>query len=145
MYGNLQPDTIWPDAATEPVSTHHTGDPSWAAARLLRLAAANADQLVDDAKAEADRLVASAKAEGDQLSVDSRAEAESLTTTARAEADKMLTEARTQAAQVRADLDEACTRRNEEITRLRRVEQEHRDWMRDHLNEVLALIEPVAG
>jgi cell division septum initiation protein DivIVA len=95
----------------------------WAAIRLLEVAASNADKLVDDAKAEAERL----------------------TSSARTEAAGLLAEARDEAARVRIELNEVRVQRYDEITRLRMVEQQHRDRMRDHLNEVLARIEPVAS
>jgi cell division septum initiation protein DivIVA len=45
-------------------------DGSDAAARLLEVAALNADELLTEAKAEADRLVAAARAEAERLRAD---------------------------------------------------------------------------
>jgi cell division septum initiation protein DivIVA len=94
-------------------------DGSRAAARLLEVAARNADELLAEAKAEADQLTASAREEADQL----------------------LTAARTEAQRVRADLEETRAHHSAEIARLQQIEQDHRDQMRRHLTDVLAQIE----
>jgi cell division septum initiation protein DivIVA len=92
---------------------------SSAAARLLEIAARNADQLLTEAQAEADEMRASA----------------------REEADELLTQARTEAERVRSELELSRTEANDEIAGLRETEQTHRDQMRDHLHEMLAKVE----
>ena len=94
-------------------------DTSAAAARLLEIAARNADQLLNEAQAEADAMKASARDEADQL----------------------LSEARTEAERVRTELEQSRTRANDEIAKLWETEQAHRDRMREHLHEVLAKVE----
>jgi cell division septum initiation protein DivIVA len=94
-------------------------DGSRAAARLLEVAAPNAEELLAEAKAEADQLTASAREEADQI----------------------LTAARTEAQRVRANLEETRAQHNAEIARLQQIEQDHRDRMRRHLTDVLAQIE----
>jgi len=89
------------------------------AARLLEVAARNADELLADAKAEAQHLTASA----------------------REEADRLLTEAREEARRVRADLEETRAQHNAEIARLQQLERDHRERMRHHLTDLLAQIE----
>jgi hypothetical protein len=92
---------------------------SSAAARLLEIAARNADQLLAEAEAEADEMRASA----------------------RAEADEVLTEARTEAERVRSELEQSRIEANDEIAKLRETEQQHRDRMREHLHELMAKVE----
>lgn len=92
---------------------------SRAAARLLEMAARNADELVAEAKAEADQLTAPAREEADQI----------------------LTAARTEVQRVRADLEETRVQHNEEFARLQQAEHDHRDRIRRHLTDRLAQIE----
>jgi cell division septum initiation protein DivIVA len=94
-------------------------DGSRAAARLLEVAARNADELLAEATAEADQLTASARENADQL----------------------LTAARTETQRLRADLEETRAQHNAEIARLQQIEQNHRDRMRRHLTDMLAQIE----
>ena len=98
-------------------------DAPQAAARLLELAANNADQLLDEARAEAASIVATAQAEADQLKE-----------SARTEADRILAAAHAEAEQV-----------NSEVLRLQELEQEHRERMRSNLTQMLEQIDPTAG
>jgi cell division septum initiation protein DivIVA len=97
-------------------------DSSAAAARLLEIAARNADQLLSEAQAEAETTRASARDEADQLVTEARAEAE----------------------RIRAELEQSRSQANDEIARLRETEQEHRATMRQHLREMLAKVEPTS-
>lgn len=139
------------------------GDGSRAAARLLEIAATNADQLVGEARAEAVSMVATAHADADQLTAAAHAEATQQTTHARTEADRVLAEARQEAERVTADLEhsrneqsaqlerqrttvlselaERETALTAEISRLGQVEQDYRDRMRTFLTGQLAQID----
>jgi cell division septum initiation protein DivIVA len=88
-------------------------------ARLLEVAARNADELLADAKADADQLVVAARERAEQL----------------------LTAARTEAQQVRADLEATRAQLQAEIARLQQLEHDHRDRIRRHLTELLAQID----
>jgi cell division septum initiation protein DivIVA len=99
-----------------------TAADSSAAARLLEIAARNADQLLSEAQAEAEATKASARDEADQLVTEARAEAE----------------------RIRAELDQSRTQANDEIARLRETEREHRATMREHLREMLEKVEPTS-
>jgi len=88
-------------------------------ARLLELATKNADELVAEARAEAAEITAKAQAE----------------------ADKIVGEARIEAERVRSETEEAKSASTGEIARLRQTEQEHRDRMKSHLQEMLAKVE----
>jgi len=92
---------------------------SGAAARLLEIAARNADELLEEARAEADEL----------------------TRAAREEADRLVTTARSEAQQLRADLEEERARRSAEIARLQQMEEDHRERVRRQLKDLLAQIE----
>jgi cell division septum initiation protein DivIVA len=110
-----EPTTV---AVTEPEQARDSSSAT-AAARLLEIAARNADQLLTEAQAEANEMKASA----------------------RVEADEVLTEARTEAERVRSELEQSRTEANDEIAKLRDTEKAHRDRMRDHLHELLAKVE----
>jgi cell division septum initiation protein DivIVA len=82
-------------------------------ARLLEIAARNADELLAEAKAEA----------------------------AQAEADRLLSEARLEAEKIRAESEESRSQATREIADLRQTEREHRERMQSHLQEMLAKVE----
>jgi hypothetical protein len=88
-------------------------------ARLLELAASNADELMAEAHAEAEELTASA----------------------RDEADRLLAEARLEAEQVRADSARERQQAEDEIADLRRTGADHLTLMRDHLQGLLDKVE----
>jgi cell division septum initiation protein DivIVA len=99
-------------------------------ARLLELAANNADVLRAEATAAADTLRS-----------DAHAEAERVTSEAQAEADRLLGEARLEAERIRSESEEAKNRASQEIADLRKTEREHRERMQSHLQEMLAKVE----
>ena len=66
-------------------------------ARLLTLAAENADELLAEANAEAGRIEALARADSEELLAEARDEAEQVKASAVAEADKLLAEQTEQA------------------------------------------------
>ena len=111
------------DETTAPVSDAPEpgggASPSDGMARLLELAAKNADELLAEA----------------------RAEAEQLTSAAQAEADRIVGEARIEAERVRKETEDSKTKASGEIARLRQTEQEHRERMQSHLQEMLAKVE----
>lgn len=112
-----------------------------AAARLLEMAARNAEELLDEVKSEATVLVARAQVDADQLAAASQADADQLTTSAKAEADQLVAAAKSESEAVYGRLEEERTQRTAEIARLTRLEQEHRDALRSHLTELLARVE----
>ena len=82
------------------------GDGTRAAARLLEIAARNADELLDEARAEATSIVTAAQTDADQLTASSEAQAKELTESAGAEADRVLAAAHTEADRVQAELEQ---------------------------------------
>lgn len=139
-------------------------DGSRAAARLLEIAASNADQLVGGARAEAASMVATAHADADQLTAAAHDEAARHTAEARAESDRLLAEAHQEAERLDAEvergrremaaelerqrttvLSEMAERRaalEGEVTRLQQLEQDCRNRMRAFLTSHLAQIDP---
>jgi cell division septum initiation protein DivIVA len=88
-------------------------------ARLLEIAARNADELLDEAKAEAEQV----------------------TSSAREEAERLLSEARSEVEKLHAESEKARDEANQAISGLRDAEREHRERMKSHLEEMLARVE----
>lgn len=125
---------------------------SVAAARLLEIAAANADRLAAESEAEAESLVSGARAEADQLLSTARSEADELLSTARAEAERLSYELDRRKEQQTAELEQHRVRTMAEvadrkagleaqIAQLRQLESDHREHLRRHLSEQLAQLD----
>lgn len=132
---------------------------SAAAARLLEIAAVNADELLTEAKSDAAATLASAQAEAEQVTASSIAEADQVRAAAQAEAERVTTAAHTEAESVRARLEEhrieqtaelnrhrstvlseLAERKAEleaEVDRLQQHERDHRNRMRRYFAEQL--------
>ena len=143
------------------------GDGTRAAARLLEIAARNADELLDEARAEATSIVTAAQTDADQLTASSEAQAKEQTESASAEADRVLAAAHTEADRVQAELEQTravqtaeleqyrttvlsklAERTNSleaEVARLEQLEKEHRNRMRDYLTQQLAQLDATPG
>lgn len=137
-----------------------------AVARLLEVAARNADELLGEARAEAASIVATAQSDADRLTGSSQAEAEELRASASAEADRVLAAAQAEAERTHAELEQTRAEQNAEldrqrttvlgelaeqqaaleaeVARLQQLEQDHRDRMRGYLTQQLAQIEPTS-
>lgn len=148
----------------QPVATFGTADTSRAAARLLEIAANNADQILGEAKSEAAAIAMTARADADQLSAASQTEATRITTSAQADSDQLLAAAHAEADQLlaaaqarseqlliaaRAEADQAYAElrrtrsdKTSEIARLVELERDHRDRMHNHLTWMLNQITP---
>jgi cell division septum initiation protein DivIVA len=105
--------------STEPPAESGADTASGGMARLLEIAARNADELLAEAKAEAEQV----------------------TSTARVEAERLLDEARTEAERIREESEKAKSDATSQIAGLRQTEREHRDRMKSHLQEMLAKVE----
>jgi cell division septum initiation protein DivIVA len=114
-----QGDGAEPTGQTESPVEPEADTPSGGMARLLELAARNADELLAEAKAEAEQV----------------------TSKARVEAERMLDEARGEAEKIRAQSEEARNKATQEIAGLRETERQHRERMQSHLQEMLAKVE----
>jgi len=129
------------DVATDPTSRAPGDNATGGAARLLEVAARNADQLMGEAQAEADRVTAAAKAEAEQVTSAAKADAERVTSAAQAEADRLVGEARMEAERIRAETEKSRNDATQQIAGLRQTEREHRERMQTHLQEMLAKVE----
>jgi cell division septum initiation protein DivIVA len=108
----------------------HRHESSVSAARLLEMATVNAEQLVAEATAEAASLLGSAHAVAEQLVMTSHAEAE-----------RVRTELARHSEQRVAELDRQRGAVLVEVESLRQLERDHRNHLRDHFIEQLALLE----
>jgi cell division septum initiation protein DivIVA len=108
-----------PAAPTEPAAGPEEDAASGGMARLLEIAARNADELLAEAETEAEQV----------------------RSTARVEAERMLSEARTEAERIRAESETAKSDATQQIAGLRQTEREHRERMKAHLQEMLAKVE----
>ena len=115
--------------------------PSDGMARLLEVAARNADQLMTEAKNEAERVTTAAQADADRVTTAAQAEADRVTTAAQAEADRLVGEARMEAERIRSETEKSKTDATQAIAGLRQTEREHRERMQTHLQEMLARVE----
>lgn len=110
------------DADVDPArSDDHRRESSVAAARLLEIAAANADRLVADAREEADSLVVAARAEAERVTAE-------------------LDQHRTMVLRELADRQAAVEAK---VRRLRQLESEHLNHLRRHFTEQLAQLEEI--
>jgi cell division septum initiation protein DivIVA len=125
---------------------------SVAAARLLEIAAANADRLAAESSAEAESLVAAARAEAESLRSAAQAEADALLSGARVDAERLTSELDRRKEQQAAELEHHRTRVMAElsdkkaalegqIAQLRQLEADHREHLRRHLTEQLAQLD----
>jgi cell division septum initiation protein DivIVA len=109
----------------------HEAEAPQAAARLLELAARNADELLDEAKAEAASITAAAHAEADVIRAEARKDIERES----AELERHRESVLSALAQQQTDLEA-------EVFRLQQLEQDYRGRMRTHLTQVLEQLEP---
>jgi cell division septum initiation protein DivIVA len=141
------------------------GEETSAVARLLEIAAHNADELLGEARAEAASIVAKAHSDADRLTGVSQAEADQLRSSARAEADRVLAAAQEEAERVHAELEQTRAAHNveldrhrrtvlgdlaeqqaaveAEVARLQQLERDHRDRMRGYLTQQLEQLEEI--
>ena len=101
----------------EPADTR--AQDSSGAARLLEVAAHNADELLAEARAEAATVVSAAQAEADQLVMSAKMEA----------------------ARVRSELETTRNQQNAEIARLQQLADDHKNRMRSHVSDLLAQVD----
>ncbi|CAN5540347.1 hypothetical protein BH10ACT10_BH10ACT10_17540 [soil metagenome] len=118
---------------TDDTTTPFVSASSQAAARLLEMAATNADQLVADATLESEQLLAAARDEAQQVDDDAQL--------ARTEQAADLEKTRVAAL---ADLVEEKARLTTTVERLRETERDYVARMRTYLTEELAHLDRLA-
>jgi cell division septum initiation protein DivIVA len=114
---------------------------SKAAARLLEIAAANADRLATESSAEAEALVAAARTEADGLRSAAQAEVEGVLAAARVDAERLTFELEQHRTRVMAELSDRKAALEGQIAQLRQLEADHREHLRRHLTEQLAQLD----
>ncbi len=121
------------------------GEASGAAARLLEIAAQNADQLVAEAQGDADRILGEATVKAERLDAESRAAAERLEAEAKTQSDSQAAEL----AQRRQDLLGALESDKEalsgELEELRSFEREYRSRLRAYFENQLRALDGEGG
>lgn len=163
-----QPQSAPAPARTQPAAESPTppvaeGTAGTRAARLLEIAASNADELVAEAQAEAEVLLRQARTEAEELTTTTKTEAERRTADAKAKAEEVTAIAKAEAEEVtrtaKADADalgaQTERRRQEllgelvrekaalkqEIEHLRTFEREYRNRLREYLTSHLATLD----
>lgn len=118
---------------------------SQAAARLLEIAANNAEQLIAEYQAEAATLVATAQAEADHVTAAAQAAADQLTAASQTEADEVTASARTKAEQITSAAREEAYRVRQELGRFRAQQatelEQHRESELSDVAEKKAALE----
>jgi DivIVA domain-containing protein len=124
--------------ATGPESV---ADASGAAARLLEIAAKNAEEIEADAKDQADKILAEARMKAERLTNESRAKADRMESDARARAQKLDAETAERRQQLFGDLERDRDRLSREVEHLRSFEREYRSRLKNYFQAQLAQLE----
>jgi DivIVA domain-containing protein len=117
------------------------GDASTAAARLLEIAAKNAEEIEADAKDSADKILAEARMKAERLTNESRAKADRMESDARARAQKLDAETAERRQQLFGDLERDRDRLSREVEHLRSFEREYRSRLKNYFQAQLAQLE----
>ena len=124
----------------EPVQASSTsGAP--AAARLLELAATNADQLLEEAQEQARQLRSDAQSEAERMSTESRTSAERVEAEARSRAQRLDAETTERRQQLFGELERQKAALNTEVERLRTFEREYRAELKGYFQAQLEALE----
>jgi cell division septum initiation protein DivIVA len=118
--------------------------PTGAAARMLEIAAATAEELVAKAHTDADSLVTTAKAEADAILEASREQAQKTETELTRDREQQAAELDQERATALAGLAEEKAELESQIASLRSLQDEHRTHMRRHLEQQLEQLDLVA-
>jgi DivIVA domain-containing protein len=116
-------------------------DASGAAARLLEIAAKNAEEIEADAKDQADKILAEARMKAERLQNESRAKADRMESDARARAQKLDSETAERRQQLFGDLERDRDRLSREVEHLRSFEREYRSRLKNYFQAQLAQLE----
>ena len=117
------------------------GDASTAAARLLEIAAKNAEEIEAEAKDNADKILAEARMKAERLTNESRAKADRMEADARARAQKLDAETAERRQQLFGDLERDRDRLSREVEHLRSFEREYRSRLKNYFQAQLAQLE----
>jgi DivIVA domain-containing protein len=123
------------------VGPESVADASGAAARLLEIAAKNAEEIEADAKDQADKILAEARMKAERLTNESRAKADRMESDARARAQKLDSETAERRQQLFGDLERDRDRLSREVEHLRSFEREYRSRLKNYFQAQLAQLE----
>jgi DivIVA domain-containing protein len=128
--------------ATAPLPRVETvRDASGAAARLLEIAAQNADQLVNEAQSDADRILGESRVKAERLEVDAKAKSERLESDAKARAEKVDVETSERRQQLFGQLERDKESLSRELEDLRSFEREYRSRLRGYFQSQLEALD----
>jgi cell division septum initiation protein DivIVA len=114
---------------------------SLAAAKLLEMAALNADQVVAEATTQADSVMNAARAEAERLAAAGRVEAEREAVEHARRREQQAAELEQHRTTVLTDLERKKAALEAQVETLRQFEHDHRDHLRRHFSDQLAQLE----
>jgi len=128
-------------APVETIKVTTVGEASSAAARLLEIAARNADELVADAKNQADKVLGEARTKSERLESESKAKADRLDSDARSRSQMLDAETAERRQQQFGELEKEKARLNAEVETLRSFEREYRSRLKGYFTQQLEALE----
>ena len=128
-------------APAETIKVTTVGEASSAAARLLEIAARNADELVADAKNQADKVLGEARTKSERLESESKAKADRLDSDARSRSQMLDAETAERRQQQFGELEKEKARLNAEVETLRSFEREYRSRLKGYFTQQLEALE----
>ncbi len=114
---------------------------SSAAARLLEIAAQNADQLVGEAQGDADRILGESRIKAERLEVDAKAKSERLEADAKTRAEKLDAETSDRREEMFGELERGRDSLAHELDELRSFEREYRSRLRGYFQSQLKALD----
>ncbi len=114
---------------------------SSAAARLLEIAAQNADQLVGEAQGDADRILGESRIKAERLEVDAKAKSERLEADAKTRAEKLDAETSERREEMFGELERGRDSLAHELDELRSFEREYRSRLRGYFQSQLKALD----
>jgi len=128
-------------APVETIKVTTVGEASSAAARLLEIAARNADELVAEAKDQADKVLGEARTKSERLESESKAKADRLDSDARSRSQMLDAETAERRQQQFGELEKEKARLNAEVETLRSFEREYRSRLKGYFTQQLEALE----
>jgi len=128
-------------APVETVKVATIGQASNAAARLLEIAARNADELVDEAKETADKILGEARTKAERLDSESKGKADRLESDARSRSQMLDSETAERRQVLFGDLDKEKDKLSADVENLRSFEREYRSRLRGYFTQQLEALD----
>ena len=123
------------EAQERPVAEDDVSAPSYAVARLLEIATANAEALIETAREEADQLQTQARARAEQILQAGCADAEAREASMRAREEEQRAALERARAEADRDLDARRAEVEERVDQLLQFERELRTYLTSYFNE----------